>query len=216
MHFERSESVQLKKVVVTLVAVISVNSSEVVAHQSADGLAVPQAVAGMGKESRADDLRAPPAHFKTYEAVTFGSGTCTVGASDEDGFYQRPYILVSEGADRRTVWSRELSVPRDFYQGRATHCLAHGGHLYVLLQMDTDSHQATNQTIVSVAKLTMTDGSVVGIVENRLPDTTGAVTEWVSGRNGVFRVDGDRIFISGSYRNLDSDEIKTFSTILSF
>ncbi|SEP09125.1 hypothetical protein SAMN02800692_3595 [Luteibacter sp. UNC138MFCol5.1] len=164
-----------------------------------------------------DVVRPAIDHFRRYDSAGFGDRRCTVGAStDEDGLNQRPYVFVSDVASRKIVWGRYIPFAREFYEGRATHCLAHDGHLYVLLQVDTDSHQATNQTIVSVVKMRESDGEVIRIVENRLHGVTGAVTEWVSHREGTFRVENDHILVAGSYRKLDSEDIKTFSTVVGF
>ena len=65
--------------------------------------------------------------FRPYASVRLGGGaTCVVGAtSDDDGMNQRPYVITSDGAVE--LWSRDLSIPSEYYGGRATHCLRHGG-----------------------------------------------------------------------------------------
>ena len=109
--------------------------------------------------ARSNDL---PDDFKLYQSVVFGDRRCAVEAvTDEDGLHQRPYVCVSDSSTSRISWIRRLGYPTEFYQGRATHCLAHKGSPYVILQADTDSHQATNQTVVSVVKLDIGSGDVL-------------------------------------------------------
>ncbi|SEW06405.1 hypothetical protein [Luteibacter sp. 329MFSha] len=200
-----------------LVAAISVCSIDVVANPALSSYTFVENTVEANDRHQPDEV--PPAvdHFRRYDSAGFGDRRCTVGAStDEDGLNQKPYVFVSDIASRKVVWGRYIPFAREFYEGRATHCLAHDGHLYVLLQVDTDSHQATNQTIVSVVKMRESDGEVIRIVENRLHGVTGAVTEWVSHREGAFRVENDHILVAGSYRKLDSEDIKTFSTVVGF
>ena len=68
-----------------------------------------------------------PVRFRPYASVRLGGGaTCVVGATlDDDGLNQRPRVIMSDGTVE--LWVRDLSIPSEYYGGRATHCLRHGG-----------------------------------------------------------------------------------------
>lgn len=168
------------------------------------------------EQGRAIETRDVPSilkHLTKYQSTTFGKRACVVGAlADEDGLYQSPYVYVTSASTDRVDWMRRLPYPAEFYQSRATHCLAHGDYVYVLLQVDTDSHQATNQTIVSVVKLDARSGRLVTAREVAIDGVGRGASRWLNRSEDVFQVEGNSIRVSGRYRNMDSDEIEAFST----
>lgn len=211
---EGTETMQFRTTVAaTVLGFASVAALEVDARPGASKGQVVASELEQGRVIEKQDVAAVLENFKTYQSSRFGDRVCVVGVlRDEDGLYQSPYAYVSGASGGVVVWMRRLPYPGEFYQGRATHCLAHGDYLYVLLQVDTDSHQATNQTVVSVVKLDAASGRIVGNSEVRPEGVDRAASEWLSRREDVFRVEGDAIRVSGRYRLMDSDEIETFST----
>jgi hypothetical protein len=88
-------------------------------------------------------------------------------------------------------------LPRRVYQGRATHCVASIDALYVLVQMDTDSHALTDQTVLEVVKLDRFTGRVTARSGFVGPDTATACTAWVDEGAGHFTFERRKLIISG-------------------
>jgi hypothetical protein len=166
-----------------------------------------------GQSSPTEQVGAKVPHaFQRYTATPAGSGNvCVVGAvGDEDAMNRRPYVYLARAEDGQVLWVRSLSIPKEFYEGRATHCLRKGQSLYVLIQVDTQSQRTLSQTVVSVVKLRAEDGLIEDDVEVVVPGSRAAYSAWVRGKNGLRQVH-DGLQINGQYRYMDSDDDLPFS-----
>lgn len=146
-----------------------------------------------------------PKGFRPYSRSDVGNDRQGVAGSvvDEDGFQQRPVVAITAGGERTVIWARQLDGLEDAYQARATHCVLGDEALYVLLQSDTDSHPATSQTLLSVARLDL-DGEMRRLMPVNVPGTedraysafVGTVPADVAWRNGRLVIRGEYFFLS--------------------
>ncbi|WP_329740492.1 hypothetical protein [Dyella sp. A6] len=159
------------------------------------GSTVPHA----GKEPAVAGVKLP-ADVDIYARARLGDGEwCLVGAkSDRDGMDERPVVYLI-GAGSRLVWHRQLPIPKDYYQGRATHCVASRRMLYVLVQMDTDSEQSTSQTVLRAVQLRRKCGATVASKDLDVPGVAAAYTAWVDEGGGNFALAGGKLVVKGQY-----------------
>lgn len=149
-----------------------------------------------------------PAGFSSYASESIGAGRqCVVGATvDEDGMNQKPVVYV-EQINGKPVWSRSLDLPADTQQSRATHCVAEGDALYVLLQSDTQpQQQALSQTLLRVVKLDAGNGAVRGAGDVAVAGAQGAYSAVVGEGAQHLRWIDDRLSVSGQYFLLDQPD----------
>lgn len=150
----------------------------------------------------------PPAGVDVYSSTAIGNGqTCQAGAkSDEDGMNERPVVYLAK-AGGGYAWHAQLRIPKDMYQGRATHCVAAADALYVLVQIDTQSEQSTSQTLLQVVELNRKNGAVMAFKTIEVPGATGAYSAWVDDGSEHFALDGAKLVLKGSYQRLaDRDD----------
>lgn len=148
-----------------------------------------------------------PAGFSSYASESIGAGRqCVVGATvDEDGMNQKPVVYV-EQINGKPVWSRSLELPADTQQSRATHCVAEGDALYVLLQSDTQPQQALSQTLLRVVKLDAGNGALRGAGDVAPAGVQGAYSAVVGEGAQHLRWVDDRLSVSGQYFLLDQPD----------
>jgi hypothetical protein len=153
-----------------------------------------------------------PKEFHSYLSRSVGDGrNCVVGkVTDEDGMYARPYVYLAKATGGRVQWARFLDMPKNYYEGRATHCLRSGDDIYVLLQLDTQAPRSLSQTLLSIVKVRMNDGATAGGANVPVPDAHGAYTSWVWDDDGFKRV-GDAFLVTGKYRYMDTEDDLPFS-----
>lgn len=136
--------------------------------------------------------------------------TCTVGATiDEDGMSQRPRVRLADGGIAR--WTKDIAFPLEYHAGRATHCLVHGGSLYVLVQMDAQSQKSLSQTVLRIVRLKYADGAGDGQRDLEVPGVSGAYSAWVPEDTGAFYRSGDVLVVVGRYRSLNKDDVQAFA-----
>lgn len=145
----------------------------------------------------------PPAGVDIYANTVVGAGqTCEVGAkSDQDGLNERPVVYLAKAAGGY-AWHVQLHIPKDMYQGRATHCTASADALYVLVQIDTQSEQSTSQTVLQVVQLNTKTGAVMALRPIEVPGAGGAYSAWVDDGADHFKFEGGKLVIKGSYELL--------------
>lgn len=149
-----------------------------------------------------------PSGVTIYASESVDNGQkCLVGAkSDQDGLNERPVVYFAK-ADGGFAWRAQLSISKDMYQGRATHCLGSANVMYVLVQIDSDSRQAVNQTTLKVFELSRVTGKVITKADVGVPNVTAAYTSWVKEGHDHFRFEGNKLVIHGSYELLsDRDD----------
>lgn len=142
-----------------------------------------------------------PANVDIYATTDIGDGQqCLVGTqSDEDGLNERPVVYLSR-ASGGLAWHVQLPILKDAYQGRATHCLALANALYVLVQIDTNSAQSLNQTLLQIVELSNKTGVVMKSKYIDVPNVSAAYTEWVEEGDGQFKFEGSKLMIKGNYQ----------------
>jgi hypothetical protein len=153
-----------------------------------------------------------PEYFHLYSTTPVGDNSkCVAGkVTDEDGMFSRPYVYVADAAGERIKWARYMDMPDDFYEGRATHCVRRGDALYVLLQLDTQAPRSLSQTLLSIVKVRIADGSTEGEEDVPVPNAKGPYTSWVWDDDGL-KVVNDAFLVTGKYRYLDTEDDFPFS-----
>lgn len=157
-----------------------------------------------------------PKGFKALSTVPIdGGNACVAGVTrDADAMNQRALVYV-EDAKKRPVWSAALKLRDDWYQNRATKCLGIGTDVFVLVESDTDSHQATSQTFLSVIKLSAADGKIEGSKNLVIDEATGPNSAWVGAAQDGFTLASGKIVVKGNYFLMsDPDTKRPFSVIV--
>jgi len=159
--------------------------------------------------------RRVPKGFHSYLSTPVGENTrCVAGkVADQDGMHARPYVYLSTSPSGSVQWARFLDMPKDYYEGRATHCLSRGDDLYVLLQLDTQAPRSLSQTLLSIVKVRMSDGAIEGHADVPVPEARAAYTSWVWDDDGFKRV-GEEFEIKGQYRYMDAEDDLPFSALV--
>jgi hypothetical protein len=154
-----------------------------------------------------------PERFRSYSSTPVGEGrSCVAGSvADEDGMYARPFVYLAKTEGRKVQWAKYLNMSEDDYEGRATHCLDFGDHVYVLLQVDTQAPRSLSQTLLSVVKLRLADGLVEKESDVLVPETHANYSAWVKRRDGSFRRMNDELVVTGKYRYMDTEDELPFS-----
>lgn len=140
-----------------------------------------------------------PANFTAYATQSMGeSMLCHVGAvTDDDGMNQKPVAYAQDTKDKKILWVKQLEVPSDTFQSRATHCTSSGDSAFVLLQSDTQSEQTLSQTLLRVVKLNAKTGSVI---TQQNVYVLKAYSAWVDEGATHFQWQANALVISGNYR----------------
>lgn len=145
--------------------------------------------------------------FSKYAAWVLADSRqeCVVGAeTDEDGMNQKPVAKLI-GPRGQELWATALPFPADYYQGRATHCAASGGFMFVLLQLDTQPMQTQSQTHLQIAKLRLADGVAEKIIDIGVPGVSAAYSAWVSSPTSNFFLEAGKLIIVGEYTLFDGE-----------
>lgn len=150
-----------------------------------------------------------PANVDVYATSSLGDAqTCVVGATiDAGGMNERPVVYLL--GEHRIAWHLRLAIPKDVYQGRATHCTASPATVYVLVQVDTDSEQSTSQTLLRVVAIDRARGIVQATRSAEVPGVSAAYTAWVGEGGGNFRLQGDTLVIKGQYDLMSDRDSQT-------
>lgn len=144
-----------------------------------------------------------PGNLEIYATTTIGGGwRCEVGAKLAGDLLQEQPVVYLAKPVGKIAWHKSLGVPEHFYQGRATHCVASGDQVYVLVQLDTDSRQSLNQTVLRVVALDRKTGAWIAGRDVDVPGTASAYTSWVDEGSRHFRLEGNRLVIAGEYQSL--------------
>ena len=181
---------------------------------SAHADAPSSAAASSSQPASSSEVVAPqlPPDVQLYATTDAGANRqCLVGAAtDETGMNQKPVVYLREQA--KFAWKRDLPLPRDTFQARATHCVATANELFVLIQGDTQSEQTLSQTLLELVELTKADGRTLATRSIDVPNVSVAHTTWVEKGNGNFRLRGGSLMVTGRYALLsDRDKMSGFS-----
>jgi len=141
-----------------------------------------------------------PEGFKALNTVAIDGGMkCVAGVTrDADAMNQRAFVYV-EDASKHPVWSTSLKLRNDWYQNRAAKCAGKGVDVFVLIEADTDSHQATSQTFLSVVKLSAANGKIETTKNLVIEQATGANSAWVGDDPDGFTIEDEKILVKGNY-----------------
>lgn len=159
---------------------------------------------GRATAANSDDARALPSDVDTYSSTDIGAGLrCEVGARlTGDLLQERPVVYLVK-PDGTFAWHARLPIPAHFYQGRATHCVASGDRLFVLVQADTDSRQSLNQTMLRMVELDKVTGKLVKTRNVDVPHISASFyTSWVDKGAGHFMLEGNHLVVRGEYELL--------------
>ncbi|KAF1716642.1 hypothetical protein [Pseudoxanthomonas wuyuanensis] len=176
-------------------------------RDSGASLSLGQAIqedAKMDAEASSDDW----VSYVSYASTKLKDGQlCSTGILiDEDGMQQRPAV---EMLDRNgaVLWRNAIALPMDFYQARATHCVASGPDLFVLVQADTQSVQSLSQTMLEVVRLKSASGKVVSSQSVAVSDVHAAYSAWVEKEvsNFILIANGS-LQVSGHYKLMAAPE----------
>lgn len=84
----------------------------------------------------------------------------------------------------------------------ATHCVAFGRSLFVLVQTDTHQQTSLTQTLLSVVRLSSAEG-VIETRDEELPGVEEAYSAWVEKGSQGFQEVAGQLKITGQYRLMD-------------
>ena len=178
----------------------------------ADALSSAAASSSQRPSSSATVAPALPPDVQLYATSDAGvNRQCMVGATtDETGMNQKPVVYLREQG--RFAWKRDLPLPRNTFQARATHCAATANKLFVLVQGDTQSEQTLSQTLLEVVELDEADGKTLAVRSIDVPNVSAAHTTWVEKGSDKFRLQGGSLMVAGRYALLsDRDKVSDFS-----
>lgn len=174
-----------------------------VAFASGCAGAVPPASSTLTQTTKTDGRQSLPSDIDVYASTKLAGGArCEVGARLTGSLLQEHPVVYFVTADGEPAWHTGLRIPQHFYQGRATHCVASDDRVYVLVQLDTDSRQALNQTVLRVVALNSKTGARIASREVNVPGVVSAYTAWVDEGDRQFKLDGSRLVIAGQYQLL--------------
>ncbi|SDG73045.1 MULTISPECIES: hypothetical protein [Rhodanobacteraceae] len=140
-----------------------------------------------------------PKSFSAYGSTPFNGGECVAGAVTKEGMNGRATVYVDDPTSHQVKWIKSIPLPPRRYQNRATHCVAIGDSLFVLVQTDMHQQTSLNQTLLSVVELSATDGTIKTTRDEELPGVEDAYSAWVDkGTEGFHEVSG-QLKISGQY-----------------
>jgi hypothetical protein len=153
-----------------------------------------------------------PANFTAYAAQSIGRNMlCHVGAvTGDDGMNQKPVAYAQDAKDKKILWVKQLELPSDTFQSRATHCTGPGASVFVLLQSDTQSEQTLSQTLLRVVKLNADTGAVIA---QQNVDVPKAYSAWVDEGAPHFQWLGNALVIAGNYRSSSDNANSTPFTV---
>lgn len=141
-----------------------------------------------------------PEHFRMSAATNVEGGLrCVVGRTTKDGFNQRAYVYLEETATHKLLWVTPIPLLANFYENRASHCLAEGSKVYALIQSDSDSVPVVSQTLVSVARIDQATGHIDANELIKLPNVKGPITVFVYDGPESFRSERGAIVVKGEY-----------------
>lgn len=142
-----------------------------------------------------------PASVDVYAATDIGHGwQCEVGAKLVGDVLQELPVIYLDRVGHGFAWHAQLRIPKHFYQGRATHCVASDNRVYVLVQFDTDSQRSLNETVLRVIELNKDTGKLVRTMEIDVPHLSASFyTSWVDKGADNFTLEGDKLVIRGKY-----------------
>jgi hypothetical protein len=141
-----------------------------------------------------------PDHFRTSATADIEGGLrCVVGRVTKDGFNQRAYVYLEKAATHKLRWATPIPLLPNFYENRASHCLAESGKVYPLIQSDSDSVPVVSQAFVSVVALDQATDHIDSNELVKLPVVKGDVTVLVYDSPENFRSEGDKIVVKGEY-----------------
>lgn len=140
------------------------------------------------------------ADVDVYASVPLGSGwQCDVGAVLHGNVLREQPVVSVVGPTGAVRWRTRLPLPAHFYQGRATHCVASPGSVYVLVQLDTSAQQSMNETVLRVVRLSRRTGVHETTHEVDVPHVTADYTSWVAKGADHFQLRGGKLVIKGEY-----------------
>lgn len=140
-----------------------------------------------------------PKGFRAYGTTPFSGGECVAGDVTKEGMNGRATVYVDDPATHQVKWMKTIPLPPRRYQNRATHCVALGDSLFVLVQTDTHQETSLSQTLLSVVEFSPTDGTIKTTRDEELPGIEDAYSAWVDkGTEGFHEVSG-QLKISGQY-----------------
>ncbi len=146
-----------------------------------------------------DDRAKLPRDVTIYAATDIGGGQrCLVGESDKEGMNEKPVVYLAS-ARGGFAWHVQLHILKGAYQGRVTHCVASANEVYVLLQIDTDSLQSANRTLLQVAALRRKTGAVAASKFIDVPNVSADYTSWVDMGADNFKLERSRLVIKGQF-----------------
>ncbi|GAB5343231.1 hypothetical protein [Pseudomonas fluorescens] len=156
-----------------------------------------EAVTGAPKSESVIGL---PKGYRGYGATPFEGGECVGGDVTQEGMNGRATVYVDDPVAHQIKWVKTIPLPPRRYQNRATHCVAFGHSLFVLVQTDTHQQTSLSQTLLSVARLSSADGAIETTRDEELPGVEEAYSAWVDkGAQGFQEVSG-QLKITGQYR----------------
>lgn len=138
-----------------------------------------------------------PRNVTIYATRDIGGGQqCLVGESDKEGMNEKPVVYLAS-AEGGFAWHAQIRILKGAYQGRVTHCVASATSLYVLVQIDTDSSQNLNRTLLQVVELNRKSGAVVASKYIDVANVSADHTSWVDEDGTNFQLKGNRLVIRG-------------------
>lgn len=140
-----------------------------------------------------------PKAFDAYATTSVDGGDCVAGNTTREGMTGRAYVYFRDASTGEPRWVTAIPLGEDLYQNRATHCIAMGGSLYVLVQSDTSQASSLSQTMLNVVELSPADGKILADRYADVPGVNAAYSSWVDKGNEGFHAEHGRIEVKGHY-----------------
>lgn len=148
-----------------------------------------------------------PRSFTVYDTTPVSGGNCVVGDATKEGMDGRAYVYLKDTKTRQPAWMTAIPLSNEhWYQNRATHCIALGGSLFVLVQTDTNQATSLSQTLLSVVELSPQTGKIIATQDADIPDVGGSYSAWVEEGKDKFHEQDAKIQITGQYFLMDDPE----------
>lgn len=147
--------------------------------------------------------------FSVYSSTAVEGGECVAGDATKEGMDGRAYVYLKDNKTRQPRWMTAIPLAdADMYQNRATHCIAMGGSLFVLVQTDTNQATSLNQTLLSVTELSPVTGKILSNQDVDIPGIEDAYSAWVETDSKGFHEEAGQIRIAGQYFLMKDSETR--------
>jgi hypothetical protein len=147
-----------------------------------------------------------PKSFTAYGSAPVEGGECIAGDTTKEGMNGRAFVYVKDARTQQPRWVTAIPVAPHWYQNRATHCLAMGESLFVLVQTDTNQATSLSQTLLTIVELSLVSGKILVTQDADVPSIDAAYSSWVDKGHEGFHEDHGKLVVAGNYFLMDDPD----------